>query len=271
MDRKTLAKIVVFWLIPLIFSFIYIASEALVGGRGFHLGFVSRTVYLSLASSVIWVPAGYIFTIVFGGLAVEFLLKLFAHEKLLKRTLVAPTEKELKKLSAERRRVEVSAKTISKIFGLVFAVNFIYVLFLLSRGWITESASPYTVFIRVEILAGMLFLPLLTLILPILVGNVRVRQVDNSPIGSYWLSLIIGIAGGIGIFAFLLQGSTLVSIIPPAFLFAVCSWYAALGVMLALPTAQRMFITRLLRMRRHKGVIFGKIWAGTSKAKAREV
>jgi hypothetical protein len=271
MNGKMLAKIIGFWLIPLTFNFGYLISAAWVHGMILPPNLMSETLYLSLASSAIWVPIGFLFTILFGGIVIEFFLKLLAHKKLFRRTLVAPAAEELEKLSAGQWRVEASAKVILKIFVLVFVVNFVYVLFLINRGWIPSTGGPFRVFTDDEVIAGLLFLPLLTLVLPLSVGEVKVRQVDNSPVHSYWLWQIISITGGIGIVLLFLQGGTLVRIIPSTFLFAVCSWYAALGVLLALPTAQKLLAERLLRLRGHERVKFGKVWVGTSKVKAKEV
>jgi hypothetical protein len=273
MNRKTFAKIIGFWLIPLTFNFGYLISAEATWTHVVRspLNLMREVLYLSLTSSVIWVSMGFLFTILFGGIVIEFLLKLLAHKKLFNRTLVAPAAEQLKKLSAGERRIEARAKVIFKIFVLVFAVNFIYVLFLIKSGWIPSTSGPFRVFTDDEVIACSLFLPLLTLVLPLSVGEVKVRQVDSSPVHSYWLWQIFSIAGGIGVVLLFLQGGTLVRIIPSTFLFAVCSWYAALGVLLALPTAQKLLARRLLRLRGHEKVTFGKVWVGTSKVKAKEV
>jgi hypothetical protein len=145
------------------------------------------------------------------------------------------------------------------------------VLFLTGQGWVPVTDKPQLIFTQVEGISALLFIPLLTLVLPLSVGKIKVRQVDNRPVDSYWLWLILSIAGGAGVVLVYLQRGILVRLIPPAFLFAVCAWYAALGVLLALPTAEKVLATRLLKMRGHEKVIFGKIWAGDSKEKAKEV
>jgi hypothetical protein len=184
---------------------------------------------------------------------------------------VVPAAEHLKKLSTEREQVELNPKTMLKIFALVFVMNFIYVLFLTGRGWVPTTARPQIIFTQVEGVSALLFIPLLTLVIPLSVGKIKVRQVDNRPVDSYWLWLILAIAGGAGVVLAYLQRGVLINLIPSAFLFAVCAWYAALGALLALPTADKVLAKRLLKMRGHEKVIFGKIWAGYSKEKAKEV
>jgi MFS family permease len=269
-DRRTFVRVVALWIIPIAFVFGAIVSEAWLHGSkpDYSAGTI---VSFSLISSAIWVPVGLICTILFGGFIVDFFLRLLAHKKLFKRTLVVPAAEHLKKLSTEREQVELNPKTMLKIFALVFVMNFIYVLFLTGRGWVPTTARPQIIFTQVEGVSALLFIPLLTLVIPLSVGKIKVRQVDNRPVDSYWLWLILAIAGGAGVVLAYLQRGVLINLIPSAFLFAVCAWYAALGALLALPTADKVLAKRLLKMRGHEKVIFGKIWAGYSKEKAKEV
>lgn len=269
-DRRTFVRVVVLWIIPLAFVFGAIVSEAWLHGSKPDYS-VGTIVSFSLISSAIWVSVGLLCTILFGGFIVEFFLRLLAHKKLFKRTLVVPEAGQLKKLSTEREHVELNPKTMLKIFALVFVMNFIYVLFLTGRGWVPATAKPQIIFTQVEGVSALLFIPMLTLVLPLAVGKIKVRQVDNRPVDSYWLWLILSIAGGVGVVLVYLQRGMLINLIPSAFLFAVCAWYAALGVLLALPTADKVLAKRLLKMRGHERVVFGKIWAGASKEKAKEV
>ncbi len=268
-DRKIM-NLAAFVLVPLIFVFCYLATELYF--NGFRPSSSLFTLFsLAISSSLIWIPAGFFFTIAFGGFVIEFFLKLFYHKRLLRRTLVVPPTEELERISREQAKLEAGTKVILKIFVLVFAVNFIYAIFVTTNGWAPRTGNPVRIFFEIEAVAGLMFLPLITLVLPLSVGKFKIRQVDNSPIDAYWLYLIIMIAGGASAALLFLQRSALNTIIPPIFLFAVCAWYASLGALLALPRAQKILAKRLLRMRDEERIIFGKMWAGASKDKAREV
>ncbi len=270
MVDKKIMNLIAFVLVPLIFVFCYLATELYLNGYR-PSGSIVILLSLMISSSLIWIPAGFLFTIVFGGFVIGYFLKPFYHKRLLRRTLLVPPKEELEKISKEPAKLESRPGVILKIFVLVFAVNFIYAIFVTTNGWAPKTGSPTKIFFETEAIAGLFFLPLITMVIPLYVGKFKIRQVDNSPIDAYWLYLIIMIAGGASAALLFVQRSALNTIIPPLFLFAVCAWWAALGALLALPRAQRILSRRLLRMRDDERIIFGKMWAGASKEKAREV
>jgi hypothetical protein len=233
--------------------------------------FVREVIILSILSSVIWVCAGFLTTMIFGGILSEYFFRLLSHKRLLKRTLVVPPVEKLKEISKEPDKVDTRPMTTLKIFVFIFLMNFVYTLFLSNKGIITRGGGPIQTFTQIQVIASIIFLPLITLVIPISLGKIKIRQVDNSPVDSYWLWTVIAITGGVGMVLLMLQRSAVIQLVPQFFLYAVCSWYAALGALFALPVAEKMLVKRLLKMRGNEKIIFGKMWAGGSKEKAREV
>ncbi len=123
---------------------------------------------------------------------------------------------------------------------------------------------------------SLLFLPLLALVAPLLNGTIKIRQIDNSQLQYYWLGFVYSASGGASLVLFLLNVFELKTgpgeyIIASLFIYAILSWYAALGINIAMPYAERRLANELLKLREKDNIFFGKIFIGKSKEDLTEV
>jgi hypothetical protein len=260
----------------------------------------AQTVYFTtlteVISSPIWVVAGFSFTYFFGGVVVVYLLRAFADNKFLKRKLVVSlqagttfddvaTESEGESLFRE-----LTTRNFSICLALTLALNLSYVL-LIQRyftgafglppltGTVTFRIFMYFLspqLLLVEFALALLLLPLVAIVVPMLLGKIQVRQIDGSRIHTYWLSYVYSIAGGASLVLFLLnvfesKGTTGDFVLASTLVYAILSWYAALGIILGIPRAERRLARELAKMRGKENFYFGQIFVGSSKEDAEPV
>ena len=75
---------------------------------------------------------------------------------------------------------------------------------------------------------ALLFLPLLAIVVPLFLGRINIRQIDEQRFDIYWLSYVYSIAGGPSLVIFLIdvfesKGAT------ESFVFAILFVYAILS------------------------------------------
>ncbi len=316
-------KLVSIWLAPFILGPIY-------GLVRYALHFVfphlvgaptTREVYsvllLELLGSPLWVVVGYAFTWGFGGVVVVYLIRALSHNKTLKRKFVISTkdgrdidtlfEKGKDPVPPDRNLdAGLTKRNFSLCLALTLSINLLYTLALqryfsdivsLPKGAPSENLYRYLLspkLIASDFALALVFTPLITIVVPLFLGNVSVRQIDASRLDIYWLSYVYSIAGGASLVLFLVnefesKGATTYFIIAIFLVYAILSWYTALGISLALPSAERMLARELLKLRReetqveevelpnhgkstgNKNIIFGHIYAGRSKEDADQV
>jgi len=258
---------------------------------------VYSTTVMEVISSPFWVLAGFGFTYFFGGVLVVYFIRALAHNRLLKRKLVValPPNTTIDDISSESTARslfrELSVRNFSVCLALTLALNLSYVL-LIQRYFqgalglpMLGGSGPFPhIFqyflspqlILVEFLLALLLLPLVAFVVPMLLGRVQVRQIDGSRVHTYWLSYVYSVAGGASLVLFLLnvfesKGTTGDFIIASTLIYAILSWYAALGINLGIPPAERRLARELAKMRGRDNIYFGQIFVGTSKEDAEQV
>jgi hypothetical protein len=300
---KNIYKISLIWIAPFVFVLIYDTVHYLVHLVVPHLVGVpgAQTVYsatlMEVISSPLWVLAGFSFTYFFGGVVVVYLMRAFAHNRLLKRKLIVSlppnaTIDDISKESVSQSLFrELSVRNFSVCLVLTLALNLSYVL-LIQRYFqgalglpTLASSGPFPrIFqyflspqlILVEFLLALLLLPLVALVVPMLLGRVQVRQVDGARVHTYWLSYVYSVAGGASLVLFLLnvfesKGTTGDFIVASTLIYAILSWYAALGINLGIPRAERRLAKELAKMRGKDNFYFGQIFVGASREEAEQV
>jgi hypothetical protein len=258
---------------------------------------ITATLHAILASPL-WVAMGFLFTYVFGGIVMVQLMKIFAHNKLLRRKFVISTSRsDIEGIATKKNFDDVdqgkvfdllSFKSFFVDLGLVLALNLVYTLFIQRYfqnffGSQAETGSiPISRFllsykiVLPEYGLALLFLPLLTIVAPLLNGAIKIRQIDNSELRYYWLGFVYSAAGGASLVLFLLNVFESKTgpgefIIASLFIYAILSWYTALGMNIAMPYAEKRLASELLKIRERDNIFFGKIFVGRSKEELTEV
>lgn len=186
---------------------------------------------------------------------------------------------------------ESTVRNFAVCLVLVLAINLSYIL-LIQRYFegafglpALSNANPIPRVFRyflspqlilVEFVLALLLLPLVTLVVPMLLGRVQVRQVDGARIHTYWLSYVYSIASGASLVLFLLNvfessGTTEDFILASTLIYAILSWYAALGINLGIPRTERRLARELAKMRGKNNFYYGQMYVGTSKEDAEPV
>jgi hypothetical protein len=302
-NGHAIPKVAFLWLAPICLIIIYDFATLLL--RYFHYrhiplplpSTVTSVTAFGILASPLWVLAGYSFTYLFGGLGITYVIQLFSHNKLLRRKIVIQPNEDLEKISSSNKDDNknresiaeyLSPKSFSLTLGLVLGLNLAYTL-LIIRYFQNFFALPKKVliyqyflsyrFLSIEFALALLFLPLLAIVMPIMIGKIRVRQIDSSPLQNYWLSYVYSAAGGASAVLLLLTvferfSATTELIISSLFVFGIISWYTAIGIDLAIPRAQRMLASKLLKIRedgKKENIIFGKIFVGPYLGDVKEV
>jgi len=323
-------KLAAIWLAPFLFGPIYEVVRILLHHVFPHLvgAPTTREVYsvilIELVSSPLWVGVGYAFTWALGGLAVVYIIRALAENSALKRKFVISTKdgrdlnsylevEEKQTLTPRSAEVAITKKNFSLCLALTLSINLFYTLALqryfsdivsLPSG--ASSASLYRYLLSPKLivsdfLLALLFSPLITIVIPLFLGNVSVRQIDASRFDIYWLSYVYSIVGGASLVLFLVtefqsKAATSYFIIAIFLVYGILSWNTALGINLALPAAEKLLAGELLKLReekteelavpedlgsgskaesrnaaRNKNIIFGHIYAGPSKEEADQV
>ncbi len=278
----------------------------------------SREIYsvviLELLSSPFWVGVGYVFTYFFGSIVLVYLIRALAKNKILKPKFVISAkdkkpiedilakaeeeegedEKKRKKKKASQLFSRVTKKNFGLSLALTLSINLVYTLTIqryfqnivvIPSG---TSASLYHYLLSPKLILSdyglaLLFLPLLAMVVPLFFGRVSVRQIDASRFDLYWLSYVYSIAGGASLVLFLVdafesKGTTATFIFAIITVYALLSWYTAIGINIALPYAERRLAQEFLKLQENKkrkskdeNIIFGYIFAGPSKEEAQTV
>jgi hypothetical protein len=288
-------RVVTLWLLPILLIVIYdFATYLLQYYPSHHIPLPAPSTVTSLTlfgilASPLWVLVGYSFTYFFGSFGVTHLIKLFANGKFLRRKLVIQPKAELERIysnpDATNLGTYLSSKSFSLTLGLVLVLNLAYTL-LIIRYFQSFFVLPRKVavyqyllslrFISVEFLLALLFLPLLTIVMPILIGRVRIRQIDSSPLQNYWLSYVYSAAGGASAVLLLLNifehnTATAELIISSLFVYGIVSWYTTIGINLAIPLTEKKLAAKLSKWGEKENIFFGKIFVGTRTDDAKEV
>jgi len=255
----------------------------------------AQTVYsatlMEVISSPFWVLVGFSFTYFFGGVVVVYFMRALAHNRLLRRKLVIslPPNTTIEEVSNESIGDslfrELTARNFSICLGLTLALNLLYVLLIqryfqgfLGLPTLTATGPFPRIFqyflspqlILIEFVLALLLLPMVALVAPMLLGRVQVRQIDSARVHTYWLSYVYSIAGGASLVLFLLnvfesKGTTGDFILASTLIYAILSWYAALGINLGIPRAERRLARELAKMKGKDNFYFGQVYVGTSK------
>jgi hypothetical protein len=297
-------QIAILWVAPFLLVAIYALVISLLHRIIPHrlglpsISTITTATLHEVIASPLWVAIGFLFTYVFGGIILVQLMKLFANSKLLRRKFVISTSRQdIEGIAKEKnpdggdgsRFIDIlSLKNFFIDLGLVLALNLAYTLFIQRYfqsffGSEAETGSiPISRFllsykiILPEYALAALFLPLLTLVAPLLNGDIKIRQIDNSQFQYYWLGFVYSAAGGASLVLFLLNVFESKTgpgefIIASLFIYAILSWYAALGMNIAMPYAERRLASELLKLREKDNIFFGKIFVGKSKEDLTEV
>jgi hypothetical protein len=294
------------WLAPFAFVGIYVLIVLLLHRIIPHrLGLpsidsITTATLNEVIASPLWVGLGYLFTSVFGGTVLVQLIKLFSDSKLLRRKIVISTSaSEIENIASGRPTEEelsdvkgASGLSWFRSFlidlGLVLALNIAYTLLIQRyfQDFFGSAAATGTLpishfllstkIILPEYLLAILFLPLLTIVAPLLKGQIKIRQIDNSTLQYYWLGLVYSISGGFSLAMFVVnivqeQTGPKNFFFASLFIYAILSWYTALGINIAIPSAERKLAIELLKLRKQDNVYFGKIFVGKSKEELTEV
>jgi hypothetical protein len=293
-DHRIL-RIIFLWFSPILLIILYdIATYILRYYRVSHIPLPAAPTITSLTlfgilASPLWVLAGYAFTYLFGSIGITYVIKLFSHSKLLRRKLVIQTKEELNKISStgdhENMAEYLTPKSFSTSLGLVLGLNLAYTL-LIIRYFQNFFALPKKIslyqyllswrFISVEFSLALLFLPLVTIVAPLLIGRIRIRQIDSSPLQNYWLSYVFSAAGGASAILLLLsifqhKSTTAELIVASLFVYGIISWYTALGINLSVPLTEKNLASRLFKFGEKQNIFFGKIFVGSCPNDAEEV
>lgn len=252
---------------------------------------IYTAILIEAASSPLWVVAGFAFTYFFGGVLVVDLMRLFASSKLFgtKFVISSKSDEKIDEISSAPITIglyeRLSERNFFLCFSLALTLNLCYIL-LIQRYFqgvlgvqidinatATERIFRYFLsprLILIEFGLAFAFLPLISTVIPLLLGRIKVRQIDAQNFHIYWLSYVYGIAGGASLVIFLLntfesKGTTGDFILASVFICAILSWYIALGMNLAGPRAERRLANGLVKMRGRKNFFFGQVFVGTSK------
>jgi len=319
-------KLAAIWLAPFLLGPIYAIVRSLLHRIFPHLvgAPTTREIYsvvlIELVSSPLWVAVGYLFTWGLGGVAVVYLIRALAHNRTLKRKFVISTKdgKDIKSLSVNETTpargfdTGITKRNFSLCLALTFSINLLYTL-ALQRYFsdivsLPQNATSFYLYryllspklIVSDFLLALIFTPLITIVVPLFLGNVRVRQIDSSRFDFYWLSYVYSIVGGASLVLFLvtefeLKEATSYFVVAILFVYAILSWNTALGITLALPSAEKLLVSELLKLRKEENelypggitvenantdgrksegsenIIFGHIYAGPSKEEAEQV
>lgn len=307
-------KIVLIWIAPFLLGPIYDVIRILLHHVYPHLVGAPTTrevfsvVLLELLSSPLWIAVGYLFTWGLGGVAVVYIIRALAHNKFLKRKFVISTKDGedldtlLKKESGEppsNRTFQalLTRKNFSLCLALTLSINLFYTIALqryfsdivkLPSGTITGALYRYLLspkLIVSDFLLALLFIPLVTMVVPLFLGAVSIRQIDSSRFDIFWLTLIYSAVGGASLVLFLVtefesKQATSYFIIAIFLVYGILSWYAALGINLALPAAEQLLASQLLELKKEEdpeqktqptNIIFGHIYAGRTKDDVQQV
>jgi hypothetical protein len=247
---------------------------------------------LEILSSPLWVGLGLAFTYLFGGTVVIALIKLLSSNKLLRRKFVisASKKKDLEMIANAKEGMgnavdAFSFKSFGKALGLTLGLNLAYTLFIqryfesylhFHSNLDVGSYLLLPEFIIVEFGIAVLFLPLLEIVLPLVVGKIRIRLVDSFPLDFLWLGYVYSAAGGASLVLFVLnilehKTGSITFIVATLFVYALVSWYTALGSILAIPFTERKLARGLLSLYRAKNIYFGGIFVGRTREEAEEV
>ena len=293
-DHRIL-RIIFLWFSPILLIILYdIATYILRYYRVPHIPLPAAPTITSLTlfgilASPLWVLAGYALTYLFGSIGITYVIKLFSHSKLLRRKLVIQTKEELNNISSTRDHENMAEyltpKSFSTSLGLVLGLNLAYTL-LIIRYFQNFFALPQKIsvyqyllswrFISVEFSLALLFLPLVTIVAPLLIGRIRIRQIDSSPLQNYWLSYVFSAAGGASAILLLLsifqhKSTTAELIVASLFVYGIISWYTALGINLSVPLTTKNLASRLFKFGEKQNIFFGKIFVGSCPSDAEEV
>ncbi len=296
------------WLAPFAFVGIY-ALTVLVLHRVIphRLGLPSITSITTatlneVIASPLWVALGYLFTFFFGGTVLVKLIQLFTGKKPLRRKIViSGSASDIEKIASGKvvggeELKESTASTFSLVsfrsflvdLGLVLALNLAYTLLIQRyfQDFFGSAAATGTLpisrfllsskIIVPEYFLAILFLPLLTIVTPLLNGTIRIRQIDNSNLQYYWLGLVYSISGGASLAIFVLnileeKTGPKNFFFASLFIYAILSWYTALGINTATPRAEKKLAGELLKLRDRDNIYFGKIFVGKSREDVTEV
>lgn len=317
-------KIAIVWLSPFLLGPLYALIRDILHRVYPHIVGAPTTrevysvVFLELLSSPLWVVVGYLFTWALGGVAVVYVIRALANNRTLKRKFVistkdgsdfdALTREETQESSRSPRAFErtLTRKNFAICLGLTLSINLLYTLAL--QRYFSDIVSlptgenPFQLYryllspklILVDFLLALLFIPLITIVIPLFLGNVNMRQIDSSRFDIYWLSYVYSIVGGASLVLFLFdvfesKQPTSYFVIAIVLVYAILSWYTALGITLALPAAEQMLAKQLLNLKVEEreveggevdgkltpqganNIIFGHIYAGPSKEDAKSV
>jgi hypothetical protein len=311
-------KVALIWIAPFLLGPIYAIARILLHRVYPHLvgtptiREVFSVILLELVSSPLWIAVGYAFTWALGGVAVVYVVRALAHNKFLKRKFVISTKDGrdldflLRKESDEepsKRTFEawLTGRNFSLCLALTLSINLFYTIALqryfsdivtLPSGVTTGALYRYLLspkLIVSDFLLALLFIPLIAIVIPLFLGVISIRQIDSSRFDIFWLTLIYSAVGGASLVLFLVtefesKQATSYFIIAIILVYAILSWYAALGINLALPAAEQMLAKQLLSLKREEvsgstfpsqktptNIIFGHIYAGKTKEDAEQV
>jgi hypothetical protein len=288
-------RLIVLWISPILLISIYDFATYLLKRYPLqHIPLPTPTTVTSVTlfgvlASPFWVLAGYSFTYLFGSYVITYIVQLFSHSKLFRRKLVLQTKEELEEIHSakeiEGAGTYLSPKFFAITLGLVLALNLAYTLLIIRyfQNFLVPSRKGSSVyqyllsirFISIEFSLALLFLPLLTIVITLFIGRIRIRQIDSSPLQNYWLGYVYSAAGGASAILLLLNifehvSTTTELIIASLFVYGIVSWYTALGINLAVPITERNLARRLSRLGENKNIYYGKIFVGTSQEDAKQ-
>ena len=287
------SKIAIAWIAPFVFLFLYGGIRYVLYVFGMKvIGLPSiitirNATLLEVLISPLWVGVTAGATYFFGGVVIIALIRVFGHNKLLRRKLVVSgTRGDIEKIAEAKSPSDVlSFHAFALTLGLTLGLNLMYTL-LVQRYFSTLFPNVLRVDVNqfllspsllgIEFLLALAFMPLLCTVLPLLLGSIRVRQIDSSPLHYYWLNLIYSIAGGASVVLLLLnifesRTGPKEFVIASLFLYGLISWYMTLGAVLTVPLAQKRLAKGLLKLGKNENVFFGSVFVGHNREESQEV
>ncbi len=287
------SKILLAWFAPFAFLYLYAViryalyflDPSLVGLPSIVT--IRNTTLLEMLISPLWVSVAAGATYFFGGVLIIPLMRAFAHNKILRRKIVVSGSiTNIEKIAVDKDTLDfLSFRSFALTLGLTLGLNLMYTLLVqryfsslfpnISRVQVNQFLLSSSL-LGVEFLLALVFMPLLCIVLPLVLGSIRIRQIDSSPLHYYWLNLVYSIAGGASAVLLILnifeaKTGPKEFVIASLVLYGLISWYITLGAVLAAPSAQKKLARGLLKLKSTENVYFGGIFAGENPEESEEV
>jgi hypothetical protein len=249
------------------------------------------TAALEILASPLWVGLAIATEYVFGGSVLVYFITLLSKRRLTNRKFVLSARKDtIERIASEKQAIGVTIDTFSfqsfaKALGLAMGLNLAYTLFLeryyssILRGPAIKFVGNYFLlpqFILVEFGIAIVFLPLIEIVMPLVLGRLRIRLVDGFPIEYLWLGYVYSAAGGVSLlllFLNLIDGKTgsRTFVLASLFVYVLISWYTALGSVLGRAFAEKKLAQRLNALKGVRNIYYGSIFVGRNREEAEEV